>query len=125
MTVLPWPIIGLEPVSGHVRMIAEIAASMPDYVRTEQSDDLLYQALDLGGQSTGDIYQSLSRWFHRVVPHPNGRQRRERSDASTYSVKLAFQLYRRFLRGTRPTASSDLFVSLATADPPVRRCHRR
>src|SRR6266853_488875 len=34
----------VEPVSGTLRMIAEIAASNPAYFRTEQSRDLLYQA---------------------------------------------------------------------------------
>src|SRR6267154_4901445 len=65
----------LEPVSGTLRMIAEIAASNPAYFRTEQSRDLLYQAL-ISADQIDAIYTSFEDGYHRVVTRMDANRRR-------------------------------------------------
>jgi class 3 adenylate cyclase len=65
----------LEPVSGTLRMIAEIAGSNPAYFRTEQSRDLLYQAL-ISADQIDAIYTSFEDGYHRVVTRMDANRRR-------------------------------------------------
>ena len=65
----------LEPVSGTLRMIAQVAAANPAYFRTDQSRDLLYQALTSGDQIDA-IYTSFEDGYHRVVTRMDANRRR-------------------------------------------------
>ena len=65
----------LEPVSGTLRMIAQIAAADPTYFRAEQSRDLLYQALTSADQIDA-IYTSFEDGYHRVVTRMDANRRR-------------------------------------------------
>jgi class 3 adenylate cyclase len=65
----------LEPVSGTLRMIAQVAAANPAYFHTEQSRDLLYQALTSADQIDA-IYTSFEDGYHRVVTRMDANRRR-------------------------------------------------
>ena len=65
----------LEPVAGTLRIIAEVAASNPGYFRTEQSRDLLFQALTSADQIDA-IYTSFEDGYHRVVTRMDANRRR-------------------------------------------------
>jgi class 3 adenylate cyclase len=65
----------LEPVAGTLRIIAQVAASDPGYFRTEQSRDLLFQALTSADQIDA-IYTSFEDGYHRVVTRMDANRRR-------------------------------------------------
>jgi class 3 adenylate cyclase len=65
----------LEPVSGTLRTIAEVAASNPAYFRAEQSRNVLYQALTSADQIDA-IYTSFEDGFHRVVTRMDANRRK-------------------------------------------------
>ncbi len=65
----------LEPVAGTLRIVAEVAASNPGYFRTEQSRNLLFQALTSADQIDA-IYTSFEDGYHRVVTRMDANRRR-------------------------------------------------
>lgn len=64
----------LEPISGTLRLIADVAASNPAFFRTEQSRDLLYHALTSADQIDA-IYASFEDGYHRVVTRMDANRR--------------------------------------------------
>jgi class 3 adenylate cyclase len=65
----------LTPVAGTMRVIAAMAASDPGYFRTEQSRNVLYQALTSADQIDG-IYTSFEDGYHRIVTRVDADRRR-------------------------------------------------
>jgi len=54
------------PVGTTLRLLAEVAASDPSLLRTEQSRELLYRALT-SGEQVDAVYVSFEDGYHRVV----------------------------------------------------------
>src|SRR3984893_18350228 len=106
----------LEPVAGTLRIIAQVAASDPGYFRTEQSRDLLFQALTSADQIDA-IYTSFEDGYHRVVTRMDANRRR-----SDRRIPEAVNWHSSYivLGGTHPTAPSDLLRRMAQPHPPVR-----
>src|SRR5580692_9992916 len=64
-----------SPVAGTMRILAEMAASDPGYFRTEESRNVLYQALTSAAQIDA-IYASFEDGYHRVVTRIDADRRR-------------------------------------------------
>jgi class 3 adenylate cyclase len=65
----------LDPVISTLRLTAEVAATNPDYFRTEESRNFLYQALTSADQIDA-IYTSFEDGYHRVVTRVDADRRR-------------------------------------------------
>src|SRR5258708_950209 len=57
----------LDPVISTLRLTAEVAATNPDYFRTEESRNFLYQAL-ISAEQTDPSYSIFAHGYHRVAP---------------------------------------------------------
>src|SRR5258708_7076720 len=65
----------LDPVISTLRLTAEVAATNPDYFRTEESRNFLYQAL-ISAEQIDAIYTSFEDGYHRVVTRVDADRRR-------------------------------------------------
>src|SRR5215472_2718067 len=63
------------PVGTTLRLLAEVAASDPALLRTEQSRELLYRALT-SGEQVDAVYVSFEDGYHRVVTRVDDNRRR-------------------------------------------------
>jgi len=63
------------PVGTTLRLLAEVAASDPSLLRTEQSRELLYRALT-SGEQVDAVYVSFEDGYHRVVTRVDDNRRR-------------------------------------------------
>src|SRR5262244_1970949 len=65
----------VQPVTGTLRLLAEIAASDPSLFKTEPSRELLYRAL-ISTDQIDAIYVSFEDGYHRVVTRMDDKRRR-------------------------------------------------
>jgi len=65
----------IQPVGTTLRLLAEVAASDPALLRTEQSRELLYRALT-SGEQVDAVYVSFEDGYHRVVTRVDDNRRR-------------------------------------------------
>src|SRR5438876_1467477 len=65
----------IDPVTGTLRMLAQVAASNPGYFRTEESRNLLYRALT-SADHIDAVYTSFEDGYHRVVTRIDADRRR-------------------------------------------------
>jgi class 3 adenylate cyclase len=65
----------LDPVISTLRLTAEVASTNPDYFRTEESRNFLYQAL-ISAEQIDAIYTSFEDGYHRVVTRVDVDRRR-------------------------------------------------
>jgi len=83
----------LEPVAATLRLVAAVAAARPDFFRTEESRNTLYEAL-ISAPQIDAVYTSFDDGYHRVVTRMD--EDRRRSDPRIPpACKLALQLHRR------------------------------
>ena len=65
----------VQPVTGTLRLLAEVVASDPSLFKTEPSRELLYRAL-ISADQIDAIYVSFEDGYHRVVTRMDDRRRR-------------------------------------------------
>jgi class 3 adenylate cyclase len=65
----------LEPVAATIRLVAEMASAKPDFFRTEESRNTLYEAL-ISAPQIDAVYTSFDDGYHRVVTRMDEDRRR-------------------------------------------------
>src|SRR5260370_23562999 len=65
----------LEPVAATLRLVAAVAAARPDFFRTEESRNTLYEAL-ISAPQIDAVYTSFDDGYHRVVTRMDEDRRR-------------------------------------------------
>jgi len=64
-----------EPVAATIRLVAEVATTRPDFFRTEESRNILYDAL-ISAPQIDAVYTSFEDGYHRVVTRMDADRRR-------------------------------------------------
>jgi len=64
-----------EPVAATIRLVAEVATARPEFFRTEESRNTLYQAL-ISAPQIDAVYTSFNDGYHRVVTRMDEDRRR-------------------------------------------------
>jgi adenylate cyclase len=64
-----------EPVAATIRLVAEVATARPEFFRTEESRNTLYQAL-ISAPQIDAVYTSFDDGYHRVVTRMDEDRRR-------------------------------------------------
>ena len=65
----------LEPVAATIRLVAAVAAARPEFFRTEESRNTLYEAL-ISAPQIDAVYTSFDDGYHRVVTRMDEDRRR-------------------------------------------------
>jgi adenylate cyclase len=65
----------LEPVAATIRLVAEVASARPEFFRTEESRNTLYEAL-ISAPQIDAVYTSFDDGYHRVVTRMDEDRRR-------------------------------------------------
>jgi adenylate cyclase len=65
----------LEPVAATIRLVAEMAGARPEFFRTEESRNTLYEAL-ISAPQIDAVYTSFDDGYHRVVTRIDEDRRR-------------------------------------------------